>query len=130
VASVPGGVSHLARPCGSQLHRRPRRAVSQPSNYLAVLSGSTHGITGDSCPQPPGNQPNLARQLLDTGRGFTGYSEDLPSVCFTGCSAPDRRYARNHKPSVDFANLPQDLAALPTVAVVVPNLCPTCTTAP
>jgi phosphatidylinositol-3-phosphatase len=94
-----------------------------------VLSGSTHGITGDSCPQPPGNQPTWHANC-STLAGFTGYSEDLPSVCFTGCSAPDRRYARNHKRSVDFANLPQDLAALPTVAVVVPNLCPTCTTAP
>lgn len=106
---------------------------SQP-NYIALLSGSTHGVTGDACPQNLGDQPNLARQLLDSGRGFAGYSEDLPSAGFTGCSSPNGGYARKHNPWVDFTNipasanlplsaLPTDLAALPTVAVVIPNLC-------
>lgn len=106
---------------------------SQP-NYIALLSGSTHGVTDDSCPQQLGDQPNLARQLLDTGRGFAGYSEDLPSVGFTGCASSDGGYARKHNPWVDFANiptsanlplseLPTDFDALPTVAVVIPNLC-------
>lgn len=105
---------------------------SQP-NYIALLSGSTHGVTDNSCPQNLGDQPNLARQLIDSGRSFAGYSEDLPHVGFTGCSS-DGRYARKHNPWVDFANiptsanqplsaLPTDFAALPTVAVVIPNLC-------
>lgn len=42
------------------------RHPSQP-NYVALLSGSPHGITDDFCPQHLGNQPNLARQLLDSG---------------------------------------------------------------
>jgi phosphatidylinositol-3-phosphatase len=109
------------------------RHPSQP-NYVALLSGSTHGVTDNSCPQNLGDQPNLARQLLDSGRSFAGYSEDLPGAGFTGCSSPDDRYARKHNPWVDFANipadanlplsaLPTDLAALPTVAIVIPNLC-------
>jgi phosphatidylinositol-3-phosphatase len=106
---------------------------SQP-NYIALLSGSTHGVTDDSCPQQLGDQPNLARQLLDSGRSFAGYSEDLPAGGFTGCASSDGGYARKHNPWVDFTNipananlplsaLPTDFAALPTVSVVIPNLC-------
>jgi len=106
---------------------------SQP-NYIALLSGSTYGVTDDSCPQQLGDQPNLARQLLDSHRSFAGYSEGLPGVGFTGCASSDGRYARKHNPWVDFANiptsanqplsaLPTDFASLPTVAVVMPNLC-------
>lgn len=105
---------------------------SQP-NYIALFSGSTHGVTSDSCPRNLGDQPNLARQLIDAGRGFAGYSEDQPAVGFTGCGSGSA-YARKHNPWVDFANVPAeanrplstlgaDLASLPTVAVVIPNLC-------
>ena len=103
---------------------------SQP-NYVALFSGSTHGVTDDACPQSLVG-PNLATGLQAAGRTFTGYSEDLPSAGYTGCSAGS--YARKHNPWVDFADvpaaanqplsaLPQDYGALPTVAVVVPNLC-------
>jgi phosphatidylinositol-3-phosphatase len=105
---------------------------SQP-NYIALLSGSTHGVTDDSCPQELGDQPNLARQLLDAGRSFVGYSEGMPSPGFAGCGYEDQ-YARKHNSWVDFTNVPgssnlpfsafpADFAALPTVAVVVPDLC-------
>ena len=103
---------------------------SQP-NYLALFSGSTQGVTDDSCPQSFSG-PNLAGQLLAAGRSFTGYSEGLPAPGFTGCRAGG--YARKHNPWVDFpalppsvnqplSALPHDLARLPTVAFVVPDLC-------
>ncbi|MGH3807748.1 MAG: alkaline phosphatase family protein [Pseudonocardiaceae bacterium] len=106
------------------------RHPSQP-NYLALLSGSTHAVTDNSCPQQLGTAPNLARQLLDSGRSFAGYSEDLPGVGFTGCASPQGRYVRKHNPWVNFTNiptsanlpLPTDLTTLPTVAVVIPNMC-------
>jgi acid phosphatase len=103
---------------------------SQP-NYLALFSGSTQGVTDDSCPQSfPG--PSLGGQLLAAGKTFVGYSEDLPSTGFTGCQSG--RYARKHNPWVDFPDLPPsvnqpytalpgDYAQLPTVAFLVPNLC-------
>jgi phosphatidylinositol-3-phosphatase len=62
---------------------------SQP-NYIALLSGGTQGVTSDSCPRYLGDQPNLARQLIDAGRSFVGYSEDLPQVGFTGCGSGRR----------------------------------------
>jgi acid phosphatase len=103
---------------------------SQP-NYLALFAGSTLGVTDDSCPQSF-DAPNLAGQLLDAGRTFVGYSEGLPAAGDASCKVG--LYARKHNPWVDFpalpaevnqpySALPSDLADLPTVAVVVPNLC-------
>lgn len=106
---------------------------SQP-NYLTLLSGSSQGVTDDSCP-PPGSPyaaPNLAAALIAAGRTFVGYSEDLPAAGSTICSDGD--YARKHNPWVDFSNVPSasnqsfsafptsDYARLPTVSFVVPNL--------
>jgi acid phosphatase len=103
---------------------------SQP-NYLALFSGSTQGVTDDSCPLTF-TGPNLAAQLQDAGHTFVGYSEDLPAAGYTGCNQGD--YARKHNPWVDFTGLPtsvnqpysalpSDFADLPTVSFVVPNLC-------
>jgi acid phosphatase len=110
-------------------------AVTHPSqpNYLAMFSGSTHGVTDDHCPLRLGNAPNLAGQLLGAGLSFVGYSEDLPSTGFTGCSS-ENSYAAKHAPWTAFANvppslnqpasaLPTDYSRLPTVAFVIPNLC-------
>jgi hypothetical protein len=109
-------------------------AVTHPSqpNYLALFSGSTQGVTDDHCPVNLGDRPNLARQLLDAGFGFVGYSEDLPAPGSHACGGGG--YAAKHNPWVDFANVPapanQPLSAfpsaydsLPTVSFVVPNLC-------
>jgi acid phosphatase len=104
---------------------------SQP-NYLALFSGSTQGVTDNNCLTPFTDRPNLARQLLDAGYSFTGYSEDLPSPGYTGCVHAG--YAAKHNPWVHFADVPAsvnqpysafpaDLARLPTVAFVVPNQC-------
>jgi acid phosphatase len=105
---------------------------SQP-NYVALLSGSTQGVGDDGCPQELGG-PTLVSELAGAGLSFAGYSESLPSPGFTGCTSPDGRYARKHNPWVDFASsppgvnlpltaVPVDDAALPTVSMVVPNLC-------
>jgi acid phosphatase len=76
------------------------RAITHPSqpNYLALFSGSTQNITDDRCPLNLGDRPNLGRQLIDAGFSFTGYSEGLPSVGYTGCSSG--RYAAKHSPWV------------------------------
>jgi phosphatidylinositol-3-phosphatase len=106
------------------------RHPSQP-NYLALFSGSTQGVKDDACPLTF-RGPNLAAQLHAAGYTFTGYSEDLPSVGYTGCRTGG--YARKHNPWVDFpalpasmnqpySALPRNYADLPTVSFVVPNLC-------
>jgi phosphatidylinositol-3-phosphatase len=109
-------------------------AITHPSepNYLALFSGSTHGVTADSCPVEL-TAPNLAADLIAAGKTFAGYSEDLPSVGSAVCSAGE--YARKHVPWADFRNVPgsvsmpftsfpaTDLNRLPTVSFVIPNLC-------
>jgi len=107
-------------------------AVTHPSqpNYLALFSGSTHGLTSDACPQRFGG-PTLAGQLTRAGKSFRGYSEGLPHPGYLGCSTGD--YARKHVPWTDFPALPASMnqpfsafprnyAALPALAVVIPNL--------
>jgi hypothetical protein len=110
------------------------RAVAHPSqpNYLALFSGSIHGVYNDGCPVSLGDAPNLGAQLLDSGKSFVGYAEGMPAPGYTGCRTGS--YARKHNPWVDFGNLPAsvnqpmsafptDYATLPTVSFVIPDLC-------
>jgi phosphatidylinositol-3-phosphatase len=109
--------------------------VTHPSepNYLALFSGSTHGLSDDSCPATgsPYASANLASALRSGGFTFATFSEDLPSAGSTVCSSG--QYARKHNPVTDFSNVPADLSrpygafpadpsTLPTVSFVVPNL--------
>jgi phosphatidylinositol-3-phosphatase len=110
------------------------RAETHPSqpNYLALFSGSTQGVTDDSCLTRFHGKANLGSQLRDAGYSFIGYSEGLPKAGFRGCYQD--RYAAKHNPWVNFDNVPAsanqpftawpaDYAMLPTVAFVVPDLC-------
>jgi phosphatidylinositol-3-phosphatase len=110
-------------------------AVAHPSlpNYLALVSGSTHGIT-DDCTDCVVTGPSLADTLAAAGRTWKTYAEGLPRAGFTGASAGD--YAKKHDPFVYFRNVlarpswlanvvpfPRRLARLPDFSLVVPNLC-------
>lgn len=106
---------------------------SQP-NYLALFSGSTQGITDNSCPHIF-TTPNLGHALLAAGLTFAGYSEDLPSVGALTCD--EGLYVRKHNPwvnwqdsvanglpataNVPMTSFPTDYTTLPTVSVIVPN---------
>ncbi|GAA2152408.1 alkaline phosphatase family protein [Kitasatospora kazusensis] len=105
---------------------------SQP-NYYALFSGSTQGVTDDSCVDPGALQaPNLASELLDAGQTWASYNESLPAQGDTSCSSGD--YAQKHNPWFGFGNVPTDSAdtfdqfpsdfsTLPKVSFVTPNLC-------
>jgi phosphatidylinositol-3-phosphatase len=108
------------------------RAIGHPSepNYLAIFSGSTQGVTDDSCPHTF-SVPNLASKLIAAGKTFASYSEGLPTTGSTVCTAGN--YARKHVPWTNFSNVPSstnlpftkfptNFARLPTVSFVVPNL--------
>jgi hypothetical protein len=107
-------------------------ALTHPSqpNYLALFSGSTQGVTDDSCPHTFSGD-NLGQELIAVGDTFAGYSESMPSDGYTGCTSGD--YARKHSPWINFSNvpaasnltytgLPGDYTKLPTVSFVIPNL--------
>jgi acid phosphatase len=111
-------------------------AITHPSqpNYLALFSGSTQGVTTNGCPKTFPRRPNLGQQLLATRRTFVGYAESMPRDGYTGCTGSNGRYARKHNPWVDFptvpasanrtfARFPANFAALPTVSIVVPDMC-------
>jgi hypothetical protein len=108
-------------------------AVTHPSepNYLALFSGSTQGITDDSCPHSFA-QANLGSELIAAGKSFKGYSESMPADGYTGCQSG--KYYRKHNPWVNFTNVPSSsnlrysdfpsiYSTLPSVSVVVPNIC-------
>jgi acid phosphatase len=109
-------------------------AIGHPSepNYLALFSGSTQGVTSDSCPHTF-SANNLGNEVRTAGGSFTGYSESLPSDGSTVCTSGE--YARKHSPWVNFSDLPSStnlrfsdfpastsFASLPTVSFVIPNL--------
>jgi hypothetical protein len=107
--------------------------VTHPSlpNYLALFSGSTQGVSDDSC-KHTFNSDNLATRLLDAGFGFATYSESLPRTGDLVCASCT--YRRKHNPSASwqgtrldaglnrrFADFPRDFSSLPTVAFVIPD---------
>jgi len=118
---------------GAELTRS--HALTHPSqpNYIALFSGSMHGITDDSCPHRI-TGPQLAKQLERHGLTFKAFSESLPAVGARTCSGSDGKYRRKHAPWVNFASFdqrlhkpfgrfPDDFEKLPTVSFVIPNMC-------
>lgn len=130
-------VKRLARTGGVAVASFAIRHPSLP-NYLALTSGSTHGIVSD-CTGCHIAGPSLATQLDQAQISWKGYMEDLPSPCFEGAGA--KGYAKKHNPfayydavarsprlcrrTVSFGALAADLrrGSLPTFSFVVPNLC-------
>ena len=102
-------------------------------NYVALFSGSLHGVDSDDCPYNF-SADNLGNQLLTSGHTFVGYSESLPSDGSKDCGDDGSGgYARKHNGWVDFADIPAssnlrysrfptDFSQLPTVSFVTPNL--------
>jgi hypothetical protein len=121
-------------------------AITHPSqpNYIAFFSGSQQGVTTNNTPTSlPFTTPNLGAQLIQSGRTFTGYSETLPFVGYTGDNfGGSGGYWRKHNPWVNWQNsgtapfppntllpttnqpftaFPSNFDALPTLSIVVPN---------
>ena len=115
-------------------------ATSHPSlpNYLALTSGSTHGITSD-CTTCFVHARNIVDQLEHAGISWKAYMESIPGPCSTAPYAGT--YALKHDPFMyydDVRNDPDrcdkvvplrqlraDLTAdvLPAFSWITPNLC-------
>ena len=99
------------------------QAVAHPSlpNYLALVSGSTHGVTND-CTDCMQTGPTIASQLAAKHRSALTYAEGYPS---------SSRFAKKHVPFLYFpqsvshvVNIDRfDARHLPAYAMVVPDLC-------
>lgn len=120
-------------------------ALFHPSlpNYIALTSGSNHGITDDRSPPSAGNEiavPNIADRIEASGRTWKEYAESIPSP---GYAFDSGEYVTKHVPFVyyrDIAGNPQrcrthvvpltqlatDLRSVkttPDFAFITPNLC-------
>ena len=131
-------LSSLARTYGMATESFGAAHPSLP-NYLALVSGSTHGITSD-CTDCSVDGANLADQLSAAGIPWRAYMEGLPSPCFLGPQS-EAGYAKKHDPFVYFRHfaatpaecdrvvpydrLSGDLASPdpPAFVWVTPNLC-------
>jgi phosphatidylinositol-3-phosphatase len=115
-------------------------AMTHPSlpNYLALVSGSTQGIT-TNCYDCTVGAASLADSLESAGLSWKTYAEGLPAPGFVGSGLD--RYTKRHDPFlyfrpvlgrperrrriVPFARFQVDLARrrLPAFSLVVPDLC-------
>jgi phosphatidylinositol-3-phosphatase len=94
-------ISHLARRHGVATRMY---AVTHPSlpNYLAMISGGTHGCHSDSCERGiPGK--TLTTQLSRHGLKWRGYFQGLPERGYTGDDVGD--YVQHHNPFVYFRTI-------------------------
>jgi acid phosphatase len=142
-------INQTLRKQGATLTRMFGEEHNSQGNYFWLFSGSNQHVGfRDGVPDKTFHAPNLGAALIAAGRAFKGFSEDLPAIGSTelfgpvGAAPADRLYARKHAPWVSFANVPNGatvatssnlrfadfptdpagFAALPTVAIVVPNL--------
>jgi hypothetical protein len=98
-------------------------AVTHPSlpNYLALVSGSTQGITND-CTDCSASGPSIGTLLSRAHRRWAGYAEGYPS---------SPRFAKKHMPFLYFAGESSHVHALsafdahdlPAFSFVAPDLC-------
>jgi acid phosphatase len=137
---------------GANLTQMYGEEHNSQGNYFWLFSGSNQNvgfmdvIPGTDANPRPFHAPNLGAALIAAKKSFKGYAEDLPAigstVAHTKNQAGDTIYGRKHVPWVNFANVPHQgtvetssnlrfcdfpkdpakFDALPTVAIVVPNL--------
>jgi hypothetical protein len=129
--------NRLARHAGLATQMYATRHPSLP-NYLAMLGGSTFGITSD-CTDCRVAASSLVDQLASAHLSWRAYMEGLPRRCFTGSDAGD--YAEKHDPFAYFTRITGDAArcrsivplarlsrderagSLPRLVWISPNLC-------
>ena len=124
----PSQLGARSAPTFASLGRRYARitrytGVSHPSlpNYLALASGSTHGIQND-CTTCSVSGTTIGDQLTRTGHTWFAYGEGYPS---------SPRFAKKHMPFLYFSRGRDHVVpltrfkptALPEFAFVVPDLC-------
>jgi hypothetical protein len=108
-------------------------------NYLALLTGSTHGVRDDNANRRVSG-PSLVDQLEARGVSWGAYMEGLPSPCAKPSAVTFGRYAKKHNPFyfvsavldhpaacrkvVPFTQLARDeRSGLPRFVWITPDLC-------
>ena len=130
VAGSPSApyLASVAKACGLATNYS---GVAHPSlpNYIALTSGSTHGIADDNSPAShPLPGPSIFSLL---GNGWRSLEESMPVACDRASSG---EYAARHNPAVYYTNLGPSCAAQdvplgssPDITarftLITPNLC-------
>lgn len=110
-------LSSLAAQCGLATNVR---AITHPSlpNYIAVVAGSTLGVTtGASPPAYPLSGPNIFSQLGP--QSWRLYAESMPSPCYRSNSG---QYVVRHNPAAYFVDLAASCAERDLPLPAEPNL--------
>jgi phosphatidylinositol-3-phosphatase len=90
-------------------------AVAHPSlpNYLALVGGSTFGVTSDCPPSQcslTSDDTTIASLLDSKGLSWKEYAESMPTNC-SQADSPDGLYVTKHNPFVYFNSVTGDSAA-------------------
>jgi hypothetical protein len=93
-------------------------ALGHPSepNYLALFSGSTHGVTDDGTYSY--SSQNIATELQSAGLSFTGYAQ-APT---DNAHDPWQSFTNASSDGAPMSQFPTDFSQLPALSYVVPNL--------
>ena len=97
-----GFITSLAHRCGLAANYHHNARVSLP-NYLAMTSGSTHGLRRNCTPkQCPIRGPSIFTQLARHRIKWRVYQESMPGRCVRASSG---RYAARHNPAVYYRRI-------------------------
>jgi hypothetical protein len=101
-ANAPYTNGVIAKQCGLATNYHNITHPSLP-NYLAAVSGTTGNVGSDCWPgKCPQSGPTIFRQVMNVGRQWRAYQENMPANCRTVDSYP---YAARHNPPVYFPAL-------------------------
>ena len=110
-AAVAENLPFIARLAARGAILRNARCLGHPSqpNYLALVSGSTHGVTGSVAATIDATHLG---DLAERGRlDWKIYAERFPGNCYLGetfGTIPEGQYVRRHVPFLAFVNVQQD----------------------
>ena len=144
-SQVIGPAPYLTSLANANAQSSTYYAVTHPSvnNYLALFSGQTYSNINDTCVAGTGTchtaAPNLADEIVASGRTAKGYMESMPSPCWLQYGPSP--YVQRHNPFpyfdqirtdparcssiVPYTQLASDLgsaATTPNFAWITPNL--------
>jgi acid phosphatase len=141
-AQMIAGMPYLSSLANQYGYATNWTAITHPSlpNYLAIVGGSTFGITNDMPPSTNapkvGTAQSIFDQALDIGKTAATYAESMPSNCALTATSP---YVVKHNPWAYFSSssarcnqydvplpaLSTDVSngTLPNVGLVIPNMC-------
>jgi phosphatidylinositol-3-phosphatase len=139
--TVAPATTSIAARCGATADYH---AVTHPSlpNYIALTSGTTHGITDDAAPSKHRiGGSSIFSLVAASHRRWATYAESMPIACARTSSG---RYAVRHNPATYYTTLARTCAAndvpmgtptsgrlatalrtntLPAFTLMIPNLC-------